>query len=495
MGAAEARRYCPPVRTTRVGMRPGQVYQLDDVWHDIRVLRPGCAGTGRPLEYCAMDLATAHKAAKFLRVEDEQGGKRERLKRWQLKAVVATLLCDVGFDPQGCTLVAEHGTAGLTDAEKDAVRAASAGLVEFRGGDILGRQVLAGAFAGQGHGNFRAKALLEGAHRLLHYEAAHLPGQTGGNSRADKPEGLWGLERLAGRIARIGETVPPEFRQLLWAGALPWATYQRLAEELEDAIDERTDHRLEGWEANGWTVAEWSPDGQQWRPAAEIPSLPPAMRAAAEAALRTGGLHRLRRMSPREAWNAGRGGLRRLPPWTLADFMGADCRVRAKVRATGLVEFQCRELFGDSETQRYLAEAETPGGGGARLRPLSDVDLLACPIWPWAVALDPSDGRVLGTLQRWQAASQVRPESMAAAAELAARVREGLNAPVRERHAEESAAMLAARESAEAILERYAPAAKKAKPAAAADLGGNAFRALEGTVKGLSTEQEEEEWK
>jgi hypothetical protein len=102
------------------------------------------------------------------------------------------------------------------------------GAFTFREPKVLGQQVLKGMFRPQGKGNFKAKALIEGSHRLIHYEGANLPAQTGALSRVDEPEQMYGLDKYAERVLKVWERVPQDQRDLLWyGGAMTFTAYRR----------------------------------------------------------------------------------------------------------------------------------------------------------------------------------------------------------------------------------------------------------------------------
>lgn len=459
VGAVAADQFIPPVYSTRVGMRFAAEYQFDDMWDDILVSVPGVnARLVRPLQYRCIDRFTTHLVSYGMKPQILRDDKtREGLGKGLFKATICDVLCNHGYHPEGTVFVIEHGTASLSEEECDKIKAATGGRVTFRRSDVKGRQIVEGAFPGQGHGNFKAKALLESLHRLPHFAAAALPGQTGGNSRdGSKPESLYGLEAYADKILAAYERIPPAIRnQVNYGGALPFALYRNLMFELYEIIDCRHDHRIEGWDDLGFVKEMWSFDGVTgWRPASDIDELPEFSREPARRALVTPGFHKAVRLSPREAWEAGAGSLVRLPPWALIDFLGDDCFRTVRVGSRKLMEFQDRDLFGTAQTLRYLALCVQPDGTGVWLREGAEYGLYVLPHdASKAVVVDAVRRNVLGMVTQWTSAQPMNAAQVEAAIASQNLVRAMANAPIRERHQLESDVMLSERTSNSVLLE------------------------------------------
>ena len=460
-GAVAARQFAPPVYSTRVGMPVGAEYQFDDMWDDLMVSVPGVnARLVRPLQFRCIDRASTHLVSWGVKpqiLRDDQS--REGLGKALFKATVADVLCNQGFRPKdagGTVFVIEHGTASLDDAECDLVTRLTDGAVTFRRSDVLGKQVNDGVFPGQGHGNFRAKALLESLHRLPHFAAAALPGQTGANSRAAGVESLYGLERYANRLLAAYERIPAAIRnQVSYGGALPFACYRVLMAELYELIDTRTDHKMEGWDENGWIKELWSFDGvTDWRPAEAIATLHPSARPAAQEMLRTPGHHKGVRLSPREVWEAGAGALVRLPHCAVVDFLGEDCYRTVRVGRRHLIEFQDRDIFGTSQTMRYVALLVQPDGTGVWLREGAEYGLYTLPHNPaQSVVVDPVRRNVLGMVSQWTSVQPMNEKQVEAAIASQNTVRAMLNDPIRERHAEAAQIAMSEQQNNKIILE------------------------------------------
>jgi hypothetical protein len=499
-GATAARQFAPAVYSTRVGLLPGRLYQFDDMWHDIKIALPGVnRKLMRPLEFACVDVASTHKVGWGIKPQiQREDGSREGLGKGQFKALIAHILCNVGWHPEGCVFVIEHGTASLSEADQELVTRLTDGGVTFRTSEILGRQVLKGMFGGQGHGNFRVKGLIEGSHRLPHYEAAALPAQTGGLSRVDEPEQLYGLDRYAAKVLEAWERVPEDQRDLLWfGGALTLSSYQRILWGLYDAIYGRTEHSIEGWEQNEWMVQEWSLDGRGgWRSSSDIKALPEAMRQVGRIALETPGLSRLRRMSPREVWERHSGVLTRLPHWAVCDFLGDECYRSVKVAGDGLLKFQDRDLTGSDVTLRFAGVVAQPDGSGCKLARGAEYGLYVLPHdLTKAVIVEKGTRAVLGIAPAWTSVSPMNEEQVGVMVEMQARMIAAANAPLIERHAERSEELAVRREQNDLLLEGLTerkPGKRQRKNEKQET--GRAMAALAQGVRTTATEGAGDEW-
>lgn len=456
-GAVAARQFVPPVYSTRVGLPVAAEYQFDDMWDDIVVSVPGVnKRLVRPLQFRCIDRASTHLVSVGMKPQIlRDDNSREGLGKGLFKATVADVLCNIGYRPEGTVFVIEHGTASLSDAECELITRLTDGKVTFRRSDVLGKQVNDGVFPGQGHGNFKAKALLESLHRLPHFAAAALPGQTGSNSRGEKVESLYGLEAYAGKLLAAYDRIPPAIRnQVSYGGALPFAIYRSVMFELYNLIDSRTDHKMEGWEENGWMKEMWTLDGANWATVDAIEALPEFSREAARRALTTPGYHKGVRLSPKEVWDMSADRLERLPHCAIIDFLGDDCYRKVTVGHKHLIEFQDRDIFGTAQVMRYLAMLVQPDGSGVWLREGAEYGLYSLPHDPSkAVVVDAARRNVLGMVSQWTSVMPANAKQVEAAIASQNLVREMVNAPIIERHAEEAAIALSEQQNNKIILE------------------------------------------
>jgi hypothetical protein len=456
-GLTAARQFAPAVYSTRVGLLPGMIYEFDDVWHDLKIAVPGInRKLLRALEFACIDVASTQKISWGMKPQIlREDGSREGLGKALFKATIADVLCNKGWHPKGCQFVLELGTASLTDVEQQMITRLTDGAVTFREPKVLGQQVLRGMFRSQGKGNFKAKALIEGGHRLIHYEGANLPAQTGALSRVDEPEQMYGLDKYAERVLKVWERVPQDQRDQLWyGGAMTFTAYRRLVADLYEIIYDRRDHDIEGWEQNEWMTQEWSIDGRgDWRAAGDIRTLSEAMQQIGKIALMTPGLYRLRRMSPMEVWQQHSSDLVRLPHWAICDFLWDACYRKVRVGNNGLIEFQDRDMTGSAMKLRYVGLVEQPDGTGCRLAPGSEYGLYVLPHdMTKSVIVEAKTRAVLGIAPAWSAVDPRNIDQVktmqAAQAQMIALQSQG----VRERHAERSDELVVRREENDLLL-------------------------------------------
>lgn len=437
IGSKAAHKFTPPVFSTREGMMPGQLYQIDDVWHDIEVILPGInKGLARPLEFACIDYASTNKVAYGLSCQIEQAdGSKRGLKEREMLWLVCHLLTNIGYHKDGCVIVIEHGTATVRPKIREIIERLTDGMVKFRTSEIIGKSVTKGMFDGRGKGNFKAKALVESSHRLLHYEAAYLPAQTGGNSRIDRPEQLDGIESYAGNILKAWESMSEDRRGLLWMPALTFFAYRPIVADLYRAIYTRTEHKCEGWDVNGWLVPEWSLTGiGDWQPVANIKHLPPAMQAMARAACQEDGHVRARRMSPVEVWDQGQGDLIKLPPWAAVEILGDKYCHRAAVRNDGLIEFMDRDIE-PGKKFRFQSQVLSPGGEAFILPAGQIVNVYALPHdLTKAVIADIDTSEIIGVVPAWNAVSPINAVQVQTAIAEQAKIIAHKNAPIIARH-------------------------------------------------------------
>lgn len=471
IGSKAAHKFTPPVFSTRVGMEPGQVYQCDDVKHDIMVLIPGTnKGLACPLEFTCVDYASTNKVAYGLscQIEREDGSKRS-LKEREMLWLICHLLTNVGYHRDGCVIVIEHGTATVRPPIREIITRLTDGLVTFDTSEIIGKAVHKGMFDGAGKGNFKAKALVENSHRLLHYEAAFLPAQTGGNARVDRPEQLDGLASYAKDIVKAWERLPEDQRGLLWMPALTFWAYRPLVAELYRAIYGRTEHNCEGWENNGWLVTEWSLTGLgDWQPIDNIKHLPKSMQAIAEAACKEPGHVRARRMSPREVWDRGQDNLIRLPPWSVIEILGDAYCHKAKVHDNGLIEFEDADIE-PGKRFRFQSQVLTPAGDAFIMQPGQVVNVYALPHDQTKAVLTDDNGDIIGLVPAWNSVSPINATQVQTAIEAQKKIVAAADAPIKARHERDGHLLESLKASNDHLIEDAcivsAPKSSKALPA------------------------------
>lgn len=321
IGRTAAAAHRPLVYTTRRNLYVGQFILWDDMWHDHEVVDLDQKKRGRPLEFHALDLASACKIiwgnrTRILR----EDGSHEGLKGGDYRFLLAAQLGGIGYHPRGTTNVIEWGTTNLPEEIERLIFDATGGLVRFERGGMEGAAAHAGQYAGRRKGNFKFKAALESLGNLIHNEMAYLMGQTG-MDRDHAPEEQHGRQKHTDALLMaLSQLDEKRIEWLRW----DYCTIQQfrmLCEQVYGVINGRVEHDLEGWDER------YVPDA------------------------RTG---RMRRMSPWEVWTPGRRALQTIDEATVALIIGHEQGTERLTR-NGMIELRDGEISGD--LLRYDATA------------------------------------------------------------------------------------------------------------------------------------------
>ena len=456
-GRKAAQRYVLPVLTTRVGLAVLAKVEYDDVWHNTDVMLG--ARVCQPLEFAGYDVASGFKCSSIIKPRFERAdGVRDNLKEQQFRFLFAYDHIVRGFSRDGIEDVVEHGTTAIRQNVEEQIKAipGMGDLITISRSGILSEQVHAGLFIGNGGGNFRMKALCEGAHNILHNRTASLIGSRGRDAEhlhESEPALVKYEERLVAAAAKL----PEEFALKLQAGLLTFPEYLAAFRQIETQLMEDPEHKLEGWD--GKTVQEWrlSSTSNDWKPMAELVAMaqedPEGARAVAAVVGRDPALRRVRPMSRHEAyWTEYREGLKtgaivRVDDWYLPHFMDvAKDAIQVAVRPNGLIGFRNELLYGRDEVL-YRAVVKNRAGWTQAMPPGAKALALYNPMMPEKIWLvDAADGHTLGTCPLYSRAPAYDRHAIEIAmgdqaADLAAKV-----LPVRGRHqaeAEDRAARMA----------------------------------------------------
>ena len=404
-GRKAASRYLLPVLTTRVGLPVGAKVEYDDVWHnaDIIFLRRAC----QALEFAGYDVASGYKCSSIIKPRfTKADGVRDNLKEQQFRFLFAYDHIVRGFYKGGIDNVVEHGTTAIrSNVEKQIKSIPGMGeLIRICRSGILSEQVHAGLFIGNGGGNFKMKALCEGAHNILHNRTAALIGSRGRDAE-HLHESQAALVKYEERLAAAASRLPPEFALKLQSGFLSYEEYSAAFRQLESRLMDDPEHRLEGWDAN--VVAEYRLNEQSndWRPWSEVEQLlqgseDEKLEAFAISKLigRNPALKRIRPMSRREVWMAGQADLVRVDDWYMPSFLDWEKdMIELRVRDNGLMGFKSDLYFGRDE-MLYRAVVSTRAGYQQSLPVGVKVGAFFNPLMPekvWLVSRE--DGRTIGT--------------------------------------------------------------------------------------------------
>lgn len=392
IGRGTAAEFRPKIFTTRLGMAVGQRIIFDDMWHDFKVVTLGQRKPMRLLQLHAHDLFSACQFARGIkpRMEDEATGKSVGLKENEMLFLVAHVLSEFGFHPDGCALMVEHGTAAIREPLEKILFDLTAGRVTVERSGIEGASAFAGQYAGASKGNFRFKASLESSGNLIHNETSNLiqfPGQTGSNSRLNKPEELHGRERHAEALLKALVALPAERAGLLRLPFLEVNQAKWLVEEVMERINQRTDHELQGWLEAGLTTMDFDIPDVGIITAQKFLSFPPEKQAA----LQTIATPAPRKMSPREVFEDGRQRLVKLRPEQVALLLREVAGREVAIGKDHLITFEDENI--SPEPLRYLAHHFAPG---------DKFTVVVNPMSPNTAHLFDARGAWVGVVNAWQ---------------------------------------------------------------------------------------------
>ena len=403
-GRKAAAAYLLPVLTTRVGLPVLAKVEYDDVWHNTDIMLG--AKVCQPLEFAGYDVASGFKCSSILKPRFERAdGKRDNLKEQQFRFLFAYDHIVRGFHRGGIENVVEHGTTAIRENVERQIRAipGMGELIKISRSGILSEQVHAGLFIGNGGGNFKMKALCEGAHNILHNRAAGLIGSRGRDAE-HLHESQAALVKYEERLMAAAARLPEEFALKLESGLLTFDEYHAAFRQIEDALMRDPEHKLEGWD--GKVVQEWrlASTSNDWRPMSELVAMakedPDGARAVAVVVGRDPALRRVRPMSRWEAYRAGveGGEIVKVDDWWLPHFMDIEKdAIEVRVRDNGLIGFRNELLYGRDE-MLYRAAVKNRAGWQQAMSPGAKALALYNPMMPEKIWLvDGGDGHTLGT--------------------------------------------------------------------------------------------------
>ncbi len=404
----------PQVLTTRAGLRAGQYYVGDDVWHDHLVHFPGQRTPVRPVEASILDLASAALVQWGMRPRTTRAdGTRENLTEREVRWVIAACLRRHGYraDELGTTWLVEKGTFALRDVIAKPLFDAFGIRVETSG--IMSDKAWLGAYGSRGGGNPRFKTWLESIHNLRHNEFSALAGQVGMN-RDHRPEEHAGLVRYAERVSDTEERlalIAPELSSKIARPVQTYVEFLDLCDRVYGYINERKDHKLEGWAESGHQVVQYLL-GETLLDEKTFLALPPPPGMDMSrwgVSLAERGLTRLRVKSPAEVWAAGRKELTVLPSYGVSIILGADLGREQVVQAGELVWQDADLTHGEL---RYFAEITTPEGRRELLKNGEKYLVHANPFFLDELCVSDAKGRCLGIARRHDRASRADRDAM-----------------------------------------------------------------------------------
>ena len=414
-GQFAASAYMLPVIRSRVGLEVGQVYQADDVWHNIDVYAAGIKGTFQPLEFAIYDVASAYKAGSLIKPRmltvDKATGKetRDNLKEQQFRFLLAHLVCTTGFHKSGVNFILERGTTAIRENVQRQVKSIPyfGKLFNFSTSGILNTPAHKGMFIGNAGGNPRMKSLCECAHNILHNATAFLPGNRGRDA-AHIHESRNAAVKYSEKQIELASRIDPVLVEKLCLPILEFKNYLQYFQIIEAEVMDRHEHSLEGWADRETLEYRLSETSDEWRAVEELADMPPERAKAVHAVVATnpGALMRKRKMSRREVWKAGQKNLVKLPLIYMPAFLDPRDMKEATVRPDGTIVFKDAVYF-PGEKRHYIAVYKDLNGISRRLTPGEKVHFYFNPMGTLAnhIWIATADGEVLGIAEALKTAA------------------------------------------------------------------------------------------
>lgn len=459
-GMFAASKYLPPVIRSRIGLHPGEVYQSDDVWHNIDVYAPGIKGIFQPLEFATYDVASAFKIGSLIKPRtlkvDPKTGKemRDNLKEQQFRFELAGIMCNTGFYRGGVTWIGEHGTTRLNDRVLARIAAVPGWgeLFHWRVSGKMNTPAHNGLLMGDGGGNPRMKALCECSHNILHNATAGLLGNRGRDA-AHMHESHGAVVRYSEKMIALAEKIDAALVPLLQLPILEWKNYLAYFQLIEAEVMDEHEHHLEGW-ADKEIVKYRIDENAKWLPISDLLDKAPDKVAAIRAFIESdpGRYMCKMKMSRREAWAAGVKDLVRWPIFDACSFLDPGDIRKATVGRDGTISFT-DSIYYPGERKIYLAQYRDRNGIAHNLRAGDEVWFYWCPTLPLQIWITDAAGEEhYGVAPALKTAAWADPESIKVAVGQRQHQIAELMADTRARHAESHIARVAAQNVNRALI-------------------------------------------
>jgi len=400
LGMAVAK-YGPQILTTRANLWYGSHLMIDDLWHDNFVVFG--KQIVRVLELDALDvfsgcLVNFGCKPRFKRDD----GTFDNLKEKYARLIVTGVYFNEGYSQRGSTILAEYGTAAISERVAKILFDRTGGLIRLRESGITGEEQAVIGW-GQGKGNPRFKAALETLRNLKHNELAMLPAQTG-KDRDSRPEQTHGELVDASEELKVLAVLAQKSPQRAAAFKLKlWEYHSQFLPFLMDAyreINDRTWHNLQGWHEAGNIRIEYrtTPSAAAWLTDGEFSELPATAQQIILAAAQEDSRYiRQRKLSPMEVRQRDRGSLTRLPAFVVGEILGEDFARELEVRGSYFNTFSDHEL--SPEPLLFESVITTPEGREEKLRD-DKYQVFVNPFDLQQLFVHDARGRCLGTAPR-----------------------------------------------------------------------------------------------
>lgn len=459
-GMFAASKHLLPVMRTRVGLYPGQVYQSDDVWHNVDVYAQGIKGVFRPLEFATYDIASAFKIGSLMKPRspkiDPKTGRemRDNLKEQQFRFEVAGIMCNIGFHRDGVTWIGERGTTKLNDRVLARIAAVPGygKLFRWQVSGIMNTPAHKGLLMGDGGGNPRMKALCECSHNILHNATAAITGSRGRDA-AHTHESHGAVVKYTENMIALAEKLDPALVPFLLLPVLEWKKYLEYFRLIEDEVMDRHDHHLEGWAEKEILKYRLSPTAE-WMPCSQLLDMSPDEQRATNAVIARDPERLMckMKMSRREAWAAGMKDLIRWPIFDACCFLDPKDRREATVAQDGTISF-VDSIYFPGERKIYLAQYRDRRGLPHNLRAGERVYFHWCPTLPLQIWITDETGEEnFGVAPALKTAAWADPHSIEIAIGQRQHQMAELMADTKARHAESEISRRAAENVNRALI-------------------------------------------
>ena len=387
-GQAAAAKYIADVIRTRYDVATrrqlpgGSILQWDDAWENVHVLLRGFNGVFRPLGFHCYDVATGFhfdawmKPRTYSRVEGTDRVKGDNLTEQMFRMAFAFHHCVTGINKKGVIHYLEKGTTAI----REPVRARIAQipefgrLIQFKVSGAMNTPAHKGLFLGGWGGNPQHKSLVEGGHRRMQLEMAHLPANIG-RSAAMKPEYLSAQDKHEEAfIAAVNEAMIPVDLLPIARKLYPtWEEYQVLYGKISDIVNDDRNHRLEGWIDYHKEEFRDPDDPSQWHPMEMLERLTPVTQERVRSMIEMDPAAniRSRKMTRREAWQTWveRGEIVKVPLSEMQYFLDPRDAKELTVTAKRTIKLKDAVFFGKDVEMIYDAVVTDRNGVPKMLAP------------------------------------------------------------------------------------------------------------------------------
>jgi hypothetical protein len=406
-GRQAFKKYLPKIHTTRVGLDPGELLQIDDQWDDLNVVWNN-GQVARPLSLDLIDVASVCELQDGVAGRFEQEGKKIHLKEEYTFWLLLTHFEREGFHAtRGTTVLHESGTACVSEELAAGFLHASEGRIKMDKGGVDRRPVMGMLFEGPAKGSPRFKSLREGRFAFHRTLTALLPGQAGRN-REEAPEEQAAVVRYTERLLSL---VPKEQQHLLILPMLKEEQYHERRRLIKALMNNRIDHTFEGWEECGFVeqifrMPDW-PEGKWARLELlqeAMLKLSPERRELLNMAMVASQeqLITSRRMSPLEVWQASASKRTPLPIWKRNLVIPQHLAHAVTVGDDRMIQ-----VVRDGKPWRFTAKAKTPSGHELRFNPREDLLLYINPLNPSLVLACDVHNSALGIMSLLEAPTRI----------------------------------------------------------------------------------------